>query len=46
MINNLENENIVLEVRALVKNIDDAKDNLNIYCELVKQMFLSNSGKN
>ena len=46
MIDDLGKENIVLEIRGLVKNIDDAKDNLSVYCELMKQMFLSDSGKN
>lgn len=43
---NLENEDIVVEIKQLVKDIDTAKDEINIYCDLLKQIFLSGSNKN
>lgn len=46
----IENEKIVLEIRQLVRGIDKAKDEVNrevdIYCDLMRQMFLSGSGQN
>lgn len=42
----LENESIVIEIRDLVKGIDKAKEEVDIYCDLMKQMFLAGSGKN
>jgi len=42
----LENETIVLEIRDLVNSVDKVKEEVNIYCDLMKQMFLSTSGKN
>lgn len=46
MISDLSNEKIILEIRELVSNIDFVKDEINIYCDLMKQMFLSNSNQN
>ncbi len=46
MIVDLNEEDIVLEVRKLIDNIGEAKNEVNIYCDLVKQMFLSNSNRN
>lgn len=43
---NLETEDIVLEIRELVAGIDSVKEEINVYCELMKQMFLSASNKN
>lgn len=42
----LENESIVLEIRELVNGIDKIKGEIDIYGELVKQLFLSGSGRN
>ena len=42
----LENEDIVKEIKTLVKSIDEAKEEVDIYCDLMKQMFLKGSGKN
>lgn len=42
----LENELIVKEIRELVSGIDKAKEEVDIYCDLMRQMFLSGSGKN
>lgn len=46
MINNLEDEKIVHEIKELVLGIDSAKDEINIYCDLLKQIFLASSSKN
>lgn len=46
MINDIEKESIVVEIRELINGIDSAKEEVNIYCDLVKQLFLSNSNKN
>jgi len=46
MISDLSSEKIVLEVKELILNIDSVKDEINIYCDLVKQMFLSGSNQN
>lgn len=42
----LENESIVLEIRELVNGIDKIKGEIDIYGELVKQLFLNGSGRN
>lgn len=42
----LKNEKIVIEVQELVNNIESAKEEFDVYCSLVRQMFLSGSGKN
>jgi hypothetical protein len=46
MVNDLSREKIILEVRELVSNIDSVKDEINVYCDLLKQMFLSSSNEN
>lgn len=46
MIHDLNKEKIVLEVRELVSAIDSTKDEVNVYCDLIKQMFLSSSTEN
>lgn len=46
MINDLSSEKIVLEVRELISNIDSFKEEINVYCDLMKQMFLSSSNTN
>lgn len=42
----LSNEQIVIEVKNLMNNINFINDKVDIYCDLVKQMFLSGSNKN
>lgn len=39
-------EKIILEIRELVSSIDSVKDEINVYCDLVKQMFLASSAQN
>ncbi|MFA7657856.1 MAG: hypothetical protein WCY19_00310 [Candidatus Gastranaerophilaceae bacterium] len=46
MINNLENEKIILEIKDLIKGIDTVKEEINVYCDLIKQLFLSESSNN
>jgi len=46
MINKIEEEQIVLEIRDLVRGVETAKDEMNVYCELMKQLFLRNSNSN
>lgn len=46
MINDLSSEKIALEVRDLVSNIESFKEEVNVYCDLMKQMFLSGSCEN
>lgn len=41
-----EEEKIVLEIRELVNGVEKAKDDFNVYCDLMKQLFLSKSGTN
>jgi len=43
---NLKNENIVIEINELINGIDRVKEEVDIYCDLMKQMFLAGSGKN
>lgn len=43
---NLENEEIVLEIRDLIAGIYSVKEEANIYCDLIKQMLLLGSNKN
>jgi len=46
MLDYIENAEIILEVRDLVKGIEAAKEGISDYCEFMKQAFLSGSGKN
>lgn len=46
MINDIEKESIVVEIRGLINGIENAKEEVNVYCDLMKQIFLSNSNKN
>ena len=43
---NLDEEIIVMEIRDLITGIDQAKDTIDCYCEFLKEMFLSGSGRN
>lgn len=42
----INEEKIVLEIRDLVNDIDNVKENIESYCEFMKNMFLSGSGRN
>jgi hypothetical protein len=44
--NDLKNEKIILEVQNLVNSIESAKEEVNIYCDLMRQMFLAGSCEN
>lgn len=46
MIDNLNNETIVIEIRNLLNDANKVKEEIDVYCELMKQMFLSTSSKN
>ncbi len=46
MLNNLDDEKVVTEVRELIEDINAMKSEINIYCDLMKQIFLSGSTKN
>ena len=46
MVRDLNSEKIVLEIRELVSNINSVKEEFNVYCDLMKQMFLSGSIEN
>ncbi len=36
----------IQDLKELVDDIQHAKENMTIYCELMKEIFLSGSGKN
>lgn len=42
----LEHEQIISEIRGLIEGIDNVKEEVNIYCDLMKQLFLSGSAQN
>lgn len=46
MTNDLKNEKVVLEIKELIAEIDSVKNEISIYCDLMKQMFLSSSNEN
>lgn len=46
MRNDLNDEKIVLEIRELIAGIDSAKNEINIYAELMKLMLISNISNN
>lgn len=46
MLNNNSKDEITREINDLVENIEKVKENVDIYCELMKKMFLSTSGLN
>lgn len=43
---NLKEENLIAEISNLVENIESIKGEVDIYCCLIKQMFLSSSNSN
>lgn len=46
MVNDLDKENIVLEIRELINNVDKATNEMNVYCEMMRQIFLCGSNAN
>jgi len=46
MLDYIENAEIILEVRELVKGVEKVKEGLSDYCEFMKQTFLAGSGRN
>ncbi len=46
MLENTNKDDITKEINNLVENIEKVKENVDIYCELMKKMFLSTSGLN
>ena len=46
MIANYETEQLVHEIQDLVKSVETAKDDVSIFCELMKQIYLTGSTKN
>ena len=46
MIYDLDKEPTVLEIKDLIREIETATDEFDLYCELMKQIFLSSSQKN
>lgn len=39
-------EQTMKDLRELVQDIENAKENMTIYCQLMKEIFLSGSDKN
>ncbi len=39
-------EQTMKDLKELVADIESAKENMSIYCKLMKEIFLSGSGKN
>ena len=46
MYEDLKNEKIIIEIRSLVDDIENVKDEIDAYVEFMKEMFLFTSGKN
>ncbi|MDD3238038.1 MAG: hypothetical protein PHV37_08090 [Candidatus Gastranaerophilales bacterium] len=44
--NDINDNKIVIEIRELVNDIDNFKEDVEEYCRFMKEMFLSTSGKN
>lgn len=42
----LSDDNIAQEIKGLLNEVDQVKDEINVYCDLMKQMFLSRSAVN
>ena len=36
----------IKDLQTLIKDVEKAEDTISMYCELMKEMFLSGSGKN
>lgn len=46
MFENNDKEKITKEINSLVDDIEKIKGNVDVYCELMKKMFLSTSNLN
>jgi hypothetical protein len=46
MLNDLNEQNIIIEIKELIYKIDSIKNSTDVYCDLMKQIFLSSSGQN
>ena len=46
MINNFNDEKIVGEIKNLLNEVGKVKEEIDVYCDLMKQMFLLTSSKN
>jgi len=46
MINNFNDEKIVGEIKSLLNEVGKVKEEIDVYCDLMKQMFLLTSTKN
>lgn len=44
--NGLDKKDIVKEVRALMDQVDAARNEIDVYCGLMRQVFLSCSNEN
>ncbi len=42
----LSNENIVQEIKGLLNEADKVRNEINVYCDLMKQIFLLESREN
>lgn len=42
----MRDEKVVIEIENLVNNIEKVQENIDVYCELMKRMFLNTSGLN
>lgn len=43
MLRDLKDEKVILEIKELISGIQTVKNEVNIYCDLMKQMFLTGS---
>ena len=43
---NLKNENIIIEIRSLIDQSVDDLDDIDSYCEFMREMILNTSGLN
>ncbi len=46
MLFDLGKERVISEIKDLVKSVEDSKEDFDIYCELVREMFLNTSCQN
>jgi len=46
MINNFNDEKIVGEIKNLLNEVGKVNEEIDVYCDLMKQMFLLTSSKN
>lgn len=43
---NLKEKNLIKEINDLMNSIESIKEEVDVYCSLMKQMFLSGSNSN